>query len=218
MNYRLLATPFFRRSGPYPRSSAGNSWTQSAPTKLGRAVFFALAALPGFQAVAAQTQHRDPDTGAVNWETHAHGVTLSLTQILPDQARAFYLNRGFPPRAAERYATACVYMTVLRNDAAPGELSFRLADWTVQSEGQARPPKSVDEWAAQWRALGLAEAARIAFRWAQFPPEQEYAVGEWNQGMLTTGLPPGGRFDLIARWTVAGKPYEGKLENVVCAR
>jgi hypothetical protein len=35
---------------------------------------------------------------------------------------------------------------------------------------------------------------------------------------LTTGLPPGSRFNLIARWTVAGKTYEGKLENVVCAR
>ena len=88
----------------------------------------ALALLPNLQAVAAQTQHTDPDTGAATWETRAHGVTLSLTQILPDQARAFYLNRGFPPQAAERYATACVYMTVLRNDAVPGELSFRLAE------------------------------------------------------------------------------------------
>ncbi len=166
----------------------------------------------------AQPARIDPDTGAATWETHAHGVTLSLTQILPNQARAFYLNRGFPAQAVEPYATACVYMTVLRNDAAPGELSFRLADWSVHSAGRERPPNAVEGWMVQWRALGLTEAAQIAFRWAQFPPEQEYAVGEWNQGMLTTGLPPGGRFDLIARWTVAGKTFEGKLENVVCAR
>lgn len=179
-----------------------------------------LAALSGLYvlpAIAAQTEKTDPDTGALTWETRAHGVTLSLTQILPNQARAFYLNRGFPSEAVEPYATACVYMTVLRNDAAPGELSFRLADWSVLGDGQERPPKAVEEWMARWRARGLTEAAQIAFRWAQFPPEQEYAVGEWNQGMLTTGLPPGGRFDLIARWTVAGKPFEGKLENVVCA-
>ncbi|MDP2833984.1 MAG: hypothetical protein Q8Q28_11980 [Pseudomonadota bacterium] len=177
-----------------------------------------IAMLPGLPASAAQTQSSDAETAATTWETQAHGVTLSLTQILPDPARAFYLNRGFPPEAAELYATACVYMTVLRNDAAPGELSFRLADWTVQSAGQARVPNAVEEWMTQWRARGLPEAAQIAFRWAQFPPEQEYAVGEWNQGMLTTGLPPGSRFDLIARWTVAGKTFEGKLENVVCAR
>lgn len=178
----------------------------------------ALTAMPSLQAIAAQAGKVDPDTGAATWETRAHGVTLSLTQIFPDPARAFYLNRGFPAEAVERYATACVYMTVLRNDAAPGELSFRLADWSVQSTGSERPPYAVEDWMAQWRALGLTESARIAFRWAQFPPEQEYAVGEWNQGMLTTGLPPGSRFDLIARWTVAGKTFEGKLENVVCAR
>lgn len=174
--------------------------------------------LCSFSAHAAQTERVDPETGAATWEKQGDGVTLSLTQILPDQARAFYLNRGFPPDAVERYATACVYMTVLRNDAGPGELSFRLADWRVQSEGQSRPPESVEDWMAQWRTLGLTQAAQIAFRWAQFPPEQEYAVGEWNQGMLTTGLPPGSKFNLIARWSVAGKSFEGKLENVVCAR
>ncbi len=177
----------------------------------------ALTAMSSLQAIAAQTGKIDPDTGAATWETRAHGVTLSLTQILPNQARAFYLNRGFPPEAVEPYATACVYMTVLRNDAAPGEVSFRLADWAVQSAGSERPPLAVEGWMAQWREMGLTDAAQIAFRWAQFPPEQEYAVGEWNQGMLTTGLPPGSRFDLTARWTVAGKIFEGKLENVVCA-
>lgn len=178
----------------------------------------ALAVLPGLPASADPTPRGDPDTGALTWEARAHGVTLSLTQILPDQARAFYINRGFPPEAAERYASACVYMTVLRNDTAPGEVSFRLAEWSVRGEHGTRPPPAVETWMAQWRALGLSEAARIAFRWAQFPPEQEYAVGEWNQGMLATELPPGARFDLIARWTVAGERYEGKLENVVCAR
>lgn len=176
-----------------------------------------LVLLPGLSANAAQTQRVDPETGATSWESQAHGVTLLLSQIAPDPARAFYLNRGFPPEAAEMYATACVFMTVLRNDAAPGDLSFRLTDWSVRSAGRTQPPKSVEAWMAQWRALGLPEAAQIAFRWAQFPPEQDYAVGEWNQGMLTTGLPPGSQFDLIARWTVAGKTYEGKLQNVVCA-
>jgi len=167
----------------------------------------------------AETRHTiDPDTGAGTWETRAHGVHLQLTQILPDQARAFYLNRGFPADAAERFATACVFMTVLRNDGAPGEVAFRLADWRVATVGGERPPRQVEEWMAVWQSLGLSEPARIAFRWAQFPPEQEYAPGEWNQGMLSTGLAPDARFDLVARWSVAGKTYEGKLENVRCAR
>lgn len=176
-----------------------------------------LAALLCQSAVAAQSPRLDPETGATTWQTQAHGVHLSLTQILPDQARAFYLNRGFTPAAAERYATACVYMTVLRNDAAPGELHFRLADWSVLSAGQPHALKPVEDWLAQWRAEGLGEAAQIAFRWAQFPPEQDYAVGEWNQGMLAINLPAGSHFDLRVRWQVAGKTYEETLIDVVCA-
>lgn len=167
----------------------------------------------------AETRHAvDVDTGAETWETRAHGVTLSLTQILPDQGRAFYLNRGFPAEAAEAYATACVFMAVLRNDAAPGVVGFRLADWTIAQAGRGQPPRPVDAWLAEWRRRGLPEAAVIAFRWAQFPPEQDYEPGDWNQGMLATGLAPGSRFDLTARWQVAGKTYEGTLHDVRCGR
>jgi hypothetical protein len=179
----------------------------------------ALASLPAASLSAtSEPTRRDQDTGAATWETQAHGVTFFLTQLLPDQVRAFYVNRGFDLADADVFARACVFMTVLRNDAAPGELSFRLADWRVHQGGDARGLPPVGDWLAQWQARGVTEAARIAFRWAQFPPEQSYALGEWNQGMLATGLPPGSRFDLIARWTVAGKTFAGKLENVVCAR
>ena len=34
--------------------------------------------------------------------------------------------------------------------------------------------------------------------------------------MLATGLAADSHFDLIARWTVADKAYEGRLEDVVC--
>ncbi len=81
--------------------------------------FIALAAtsftlLASTPAGAAQTQKTDPETGATTWQTQAHGVTFSLTQIAPDPGRAFYLNRGFPPEAAEHYATACVYSNANR--------------------------------------------------------------------------------------------------------
>jgi hypothetical protein len=176
----------------------------------------AVVALASLSAAAEPTR-RDPETGAATWESQAHGVTLSLTQLLPDQVRAFYVNRGFDLADATVFAGACVFMTVLRNDAAPGELSFRLADWQVQQGGTARGLPPLDDWLVQWQARGVTEAARIAFRWAQFPPEQTYAPGEWNQGMLATGLPPGSRFELIARWTAAGKSYEGRLDDVQCS-
>lgn len=168
-------------------------------------------------ATLAEPTRVDPKTGALTWETQAHGVTVSFTQLLPDQVRAFYLNRGFDAVDAERFALACVYMTVLRNDSAPGELSFRLADWEVRQTGQARALPPLDAWLSEWEARGVPPSARLAFRWAQFPTEQSYALGEWNQGMLATGLPPASRFDLIARWTLAGQIYEGRLADVRCA-
>lgn len=165
---------------------------------------------------AAEPARRDADTGALTWETRAHGVVVQLTQLLPDQLRAFYVARGFELADADVFAGACVYMTVLRNESAAGELSFRQADWEVRLDGDARPLPPVDEWLATWQARGVPDPARLAFRWAQFPPEQSYARGEWNQGMLATGLAPGSRFDLIVRWTVAGQTYEGRLDDVRC--
>lgn len=63
------------------------------------------------------------------------------------------------------------------------------------------------------------KSAVIAFRWAQFPPEQEYRPGgDWNQGMLSVGLPAGSRFDIIATWDIAGNEYRAKLTEVQCAK
>lgn len=180
---------------------------------------FALMALAALTSLPAtgEPNRRDPDTGAATWETQTQGATLSLTQLLPDQVRAFYVNRGFDLAVADVFAGACVFMTVMRNEAAPGELSFRLADWQVQQTGAIRDLPPVEDWLAQWQRRGVSAAARVAFRWAQLPSEQRYAPGEWNQGMLATGLPPGSRFDLIARWTVAGQTYEERLDDVRCS-
>jgi hypothetical protein len=165
---------------------------------------------------AGEPTRLDPDTGAATWELGTQGVTLSLTQLLPDQVQAFYVNRGFDSAAAAAFAGACVYMTVLRNDGVPGDLSFRLADWVIRQGGETRGLPPLEDWLAQWEGRGVGKAALVAFRWAQFPLEQTYAPGEWNQGMLATGLPSGSRFDLIARWSVAGQTYEGRIDDVRC--
>jgi len=178
-----------------------------------------LATLCCAPATASEPLHRvDPSSGAETWEIERAGVVAALTQILPDQVRAFYVNRGFAPDVIEPYANACVYMTVLRNDSAPGPVRFALATWEVVSDAGRHPPISVDTWLGSLKPQGLAQAALIAFRWAQFPAEQVYEPGgDWNQGMLAMGLPPGATFDLVVRWDVDGKPYEGVIEHVRCA-
>ena len=108
-------------------------------------------------------------------------------------------------------------MAVLRNDSAAGVVRFRLEDWSVAVDGDQRPLVSVFEWLNRLEAHGPDKAALGAFRWAQFPPEQEYEPGgDWNQGMLSAGLPPGSRFDLMARWSVGNKLFEGVLRDVEC--
>jgi hypothetical protein len=193
------------------RLSPPESPTQPRPTRVLAAIglFVVTAALAGPDRV-------DPVTGAATWEIRTEGVALSLTQLLPDQVRAFYVNRGFDLAHAEVFATACVYMAVMRNESAPGLITFRQADWEIRTDDGARPLPTLTSWLDAWQERGVPDAARLAFRWAQLPAEQRYAPGEWNQGMLATGLPPGSRFDLIARWTRAGQTHAGRLSDVRC--
>ena len=43
-----------------------------------------------FSAAAEQKVQTDPVTGAKTWGTKVNGVHFSLTQILPEQLKAFY--------------------------------------------------------------------------------------------------------------------------------
>ena len=166
-----------------------------------------------------QTRHTDSATGAKSWDIRVAGVHFSLTQILPDQARAFYINRGFALEQIEPYATSCVYMTVLRNDNAPGDVHFISNNWSVLVKNKPHKLIPVSQWVEQLSSTGAKKSAVIAFRWAQFPPEQEYKPGgDWNQGMLSIGLPSASIFDVIAKWDIAGKEYEAKLVEVQCAK
>jgi len=169
-------------------------------------------------AAAQQTFQVDSVTGAATWMTNQHGVNFSLTQILPQQAQAFYVNRGFTLKQIQSYATSCVFMTVLRNDNAPGTIHFVRKNWSVVIDGKSRRVLSTDHWLQQLKSNNIKKSALVAFRWAQFPSEQKYEPGgDWNQGMLTVGLAPGSVFDVIARWDIDGKPYTAKLQEVRCA-
>ncbi len=167
--------------------------------------------------VAATEASIDPETGLATWQTETAGIQVRLTQISPDQARAFYQARGFSPEAAERYAGECVFMTVVRN-IGNTPIRHRLADWRYAMAGQ--PPRAIRskaQWERVWKQLGTSESARIAFAWAQFPDIQTFAPGDWNQGMTSYGVPRGGRFDLRFVWRAGGKQHDGILELVRCA-
>lgn len=166
-----------------------------------------------------QKHHTNPATGSKTWETHVDGVHFSLTQIQPDQAKAFYVNRGFSLEQIEPYTSSCVYMTVIRNDTAPGVIHFISNNWSILVNNKPHKLVPVSQWVKRLSSTGAKKSAVIAFRWAQFPPEQEYKPGgDWNQGMLSIGLPPGSVFDAIAKWDIAGKEFKAKLTGVQCAK
>ena len=168
---------------------------------------------------APQKESVDSVTGAGTWATKNNGVYFSLTQILPEQARAFYVNRGFSVEQINEYAASCVYMTVLRNDSAPDTIHFISNTWEVVVNGEKKSLVSVNDWLSRLHQLAVKKPALIAFRWAQFPPEQEYEPGgDWNQGMLSVGLSPGSTFDVVARWDIQGKEYQTTLTGVHCAK
>lgn len=177
--------------------------------------------LPAWSAHAGDSKtlaQRHPETGLESWKTTRHGVTLELAQITPDQARAFFIGRGFEPAEAEHYATTCVFMTILRNESAPAAISYRLADWrVVTAGGRAVPLKLKEDWLQEWKKRNLPPARKIAFEWSQFPSEQTFEPGDWNQGMTTVALPRGSRFDLKFGWTLHGKKQESVMKGVICA-
>jgi hypothetical protein len=170
-------------------------------------------------AATAETRHAtDPETGIETWETAAQGVSLRLTQILPDQVRGFYLARGFDAGSAELLATgACVFQTVLRNESARGAIEFSLTDWRSVTAGGERPLKLEADWQKDWGKRGVPLAARTAFRYALYPTQHRYDIGDWNMGMTTYALPLGSRFDLRFVWREGDKRREAMLSGVRCA-
>jgi len=207
INYSCCKLPFVRFIGIVRRMRLSKLITI--------AVIGLFSAVP--PAWSEQTKTTNPETRVQTWKNHANGVRFSITQLLPDQVRAFYVSRGFSAKQIDSYATACIFMTVLSNDRAPGVVHFVLNNWSVVTESGSRPPMDTNSLLQRLQQSGVKKPALIAFRWAQFPPEHEYEPnGDWNQGMLAAGLPTGSSFDLVVRWDVAGKPYEGVLKNVQC--
>lgn len=165
----------------------------------------------------SQTQTRvAQETGLATWETATNDVHLRLTQISSEQARAFMQARGLDKKSADEFAHTCVYMTVLRNET-KSPIKYCMAEWRyIPNLGTPQLMLGKHDWLARWQPRKLAKPVKLAFEWSQFPFEQSFSPGDWNQGMTTFELPAGSRFDLLYRWWQDDKLYEGILRNVQC--
>ena len=162
----------------------------------------------------------DPESSLRFWQLDAEGLSVRLVQRLPDQIRAFFLGRGFGSGAADRFARSCVFQTILRHPAEgihEGTLGVDLAEWVVERSGDRHPLALAESWDLIWAEMGELESARIAFRWALFPTQQEFEPGDYNWGMISFGLPPGSPFDLHLKWRLGDREVVGTIEGIDCA-
>ncbi len=170
-----------------------------------------------FEMVTAEViESKDPETGLLAWTWREQGISIQLVQRLPDQTRAFFLGRGFETEVADLVGRACVFQTIFRNDG-DQPVSYDLGDWCVYYKGARRSLRTREVWARKWQALGIDQAARIAFRWSLLPTVQRFEPGDYNWGMTSFGMSPGAEFDLSLVIDVDGKPIAGEIQAVECA-
>lgn len=146
-------------------------------------------------------------------------VTLAANPLGAEQRTAFYLARGFSASAIRAYVNTCGWSIGLRNDGG-GTLNTRLADWqAIGADGRRIALHHPQSWEATWDTHNVSRAARIAFRWAQFPAENSFAPGDWIMGMMALESVPIAPFRLVVRYrnSASRGDHEITLDQLACA-
>jgi hypothetical protein len=173
---------------------------------------------------AAVISSEDDTTKLKSWKLSQKGFELQIVQRLPDQTRGFFLARGFNSSQANDIATQCIMQTIVKNTSKQKHdiISVKLRDWRVKTENQKKGIKLKEDWAEQWtnlpkEELAVKASAKIAFRWATFPSEQQFDVkGDYNWGMISFGLKPGKLFDLYVVWHMDENTYSEWIKGIEC--
>lgn len=150
------------------------------------------------------------------WHGDRDGVKVKATALTRASVLAFYQARGFPAGVIAPYADACVFSFELHNTTKQS-LRVRLADWRSDSAAGAVRFRLPESWEAEWAKRGVAEPARIAFRWAQFQAELEFAPGDWIMGMAALARRPDGAFRLTIPYAIGQHEHEIVLDRLACA-
>lgn len=138
----------------------------------------------------------------IQWRQQARQgeIELAANPLGRASRTAFYTARGFAAETIRPYAEACGFSFGMRNNGAAA-VRIHLADWrAVDSDGRTIALRLPESWDAEWRRAGVSQAARIAFRWAQFQSEIGFEPGDWIMGMATLESMPAAPFRLIARY------------------
>ncbi len=178
----------------------------------------AIGRLPGARAQAPGESAEEPER-LRSWRYAAGGISVELTQRLPDQTRGFLEARGFAPGYANEIASFCFFQTVVTNTAGPGGgvVEFDLSEWRAVRGEVAHRLRLREEWESIWSGREVSDAARIAFKWSLLPTRQTYAPGEYNWGMTSFALPVGAHFDLEFSFRRGNQRSVHHFKGVKCA-
>lgn len=155
----------------------------------------------------------------IAWRYQArHGdIVLTANPLGKASNAAFYTARGFSAAAIRPYAQACGFSFGMQNGSAR-PVSAKLADWrAIGADGRQIAFKLPETWDIEWEKSGVTQAARIAFRWAQFQSVNVFEPGDWIMGMATLEQAPSWPFRLVARYTDENGKHEIVLDKVACA-
>ncbi len=163
------------------------------------------------------TRSTNPGNGLQGWHFSDGDIEIELVQRLPDQTRAFFQGRGFSAEASDVIGRSCVFQAILRNDGVR-PVAFDLETWEVLFDGQSRPLLTRERWQERWADSEVGKAARIALNWSLLPTRQRFEPGDYNWGMISFGLPPGRKFDLLLKVVIDSEEIDGSLFSVVCTQ
>ena len=110
-------------------------------------------------------------------------VRIRLTARTPDQIRAFYEARGFPPDALKELAQTC-FITIGILNKSRRVVWHKLDHWIFYSNGEELTRFRRKHWNQRWQALAVRAGLRATFRWTLLPEELDFQPDEGEGGNI----------------------------------
>jgi len=183
-------------------------------------VAFLFSALVLTSASASSQETGLDGPGVFRWQ--GDGLRLETAALVHDQVRGFFIGRGFDAKGVDVLVNeACLFRSAIGNastDPAAPDITIDQSEWRIFVNGGERELRTRSDWDPVWDRLNVGIEQRVAFKWALFPPEQQFKPTDYNWGMLTFGLPPGTRFDLEVVWHEGDHKRSKRFEGMECAK
>ena len=154
--------------------------------------------------------YTDPETGSTSWYVSDQVFSAQFIQLRPTYVAAFYEGRRLPRELVQQMAGLCVFGTIVRNEA-DHPVSYRVTEWRYRTaDGAMHGIKPKSGWVQQWSEQGT------AYSWSLLPDNQDFEVGDWNQGFTIIPEQPGAVVDFHLVWHYQGRTGKAVVKGAVC--